>query len=490
MKINYPGITRRTLLQRTIYGLGATAFRIPFAIANEPDSSVMDKLCMYMSEARDRALPDEVIERTKLHVLDTFAAMISGSQLLPGRAAIKFAREYGGEKVATVAASDLVCGPIEAAMTNGMLAHSDETDDVHSPSRSHPGSSAIPSALAVGEKWGIDGTHFLRAVALGYDIGTRVVMTAKAPALVATHKSPFSFAGVFVAAAAAGSAASLTAQQMRWLLDYSAQQCSGILAWQRDTDHIEKGFVFTGMPVRSGVTAALVVQSGWTGVDDIFSGADNFLAAYTPEADPAGLVDKLGERFEIMRTDYKKWSVGMPIQAPLDALEQLIKKCDFQAAQVQHVNVRLGSAQSVIVDNRDMPDICLQHLVALMLIDKAVTFRTAHDKPRMKDPEILRTRAKVQVIPDEALERLLPRREATVEVTLADGRSCSQTAEARGTMTNPMSRGDVIAKASDLISPVLGSANCKALIERVLSLESSKDIRELRPLLHLTAHAT
>jgi len=41
---------------------------------------------------------------------------------------------------------------------------------------------------------------------------------------------------VFGAAAAAGSAARLDAQQMRWLLDYTAQQSSGIAAWSRDVD--------------------------------------------------------------------------------------------------------------------------------------------------------------------------------------------------------------------------------------------------------------
>ena len=64
-------------------------------------------------------------------------------------------------------------------------------------------------------------------------------------------------AGVFGAAAAAGCCARLSAQQIRWMLDYTAQQSSGIGAWGRDTDHIEKGFVFGGMPARSGVTAAL-----------------------------------------------------------------------------------------------------------------------------------------------------------------------------------------------------------------------------------------
>ncbi len=126
-------------------------------------SPVMDRLSRYMSEARDRALPDEVAEKTKQHILDTLAAMISGSELTPGRAALQFVGAYGGKEVATVVASKIVCGPIEAALTNGVLAHADETDDSHAPSQSHPGCAVVPAALAAGERFGIRGTHLLRA---------------------------------------------------------------------------------------------------------------------------------------------------------------------------------------------------------------------------------------------------------------------------------------------------------------------------------------
>ena len=121
---------------------------------------MMAKLSAYMSAARDRALPDEVVEKAKQHILDTLAAMVSGSDLAPGRAALKFAREYGGKEVATVVASNILCGPIEAALINGMLAHSDETDDSHAPSQSHPGCAVVPAALAAAERFGIGGTHF------------------------------------------------------------------------------------------------------------------------------------------------------------------------------------------------------------------------------------------------------------------------------------------------------------------------------------------
>src|SRR5213592_3148398 len=232
-------------------------------------SSLMTTLSTYMSDAATRQLPNDVTEKTKHVILDTVAAMISGAELPPGKFAIQFARAYKGEKIATVAASNVVCGPIEAAMANGMLAHSDETDDTHSFSQSHPGCSVVPAALATGEQFGIDGSRFLRAVTLGYDIGPRVTATlGRLPYMAETHRSTHSLSGTFGSAAAAGCAANLNAQQMRWLLSYTAQQASGLASWQRDTEHVEKAFDFGGMPARNGVTAALLVRAGGTAVDD------------------------------------------------------------------------------------------------------------------------------------------------------------------------------------------------------------------------------
>ena len=478
-------MSRRSLLQGLGWSVVFAALPRGVGFAAESISPVMAQLSAYMSEARNRGLPDEVVEKAKHHILDTFAAMVSGSDLPPGLAALRFVRAYGGEKVATVVGSKMVCGPIEAALANGVMAHADETDDSHGPSQSHPGAPIVPAALAAGEKFGIEGAHFLRAVVLGYDVGPRVTMSMDALAFRRdSHKSTHAIAGIFGAAAAAGCAASLDAQQMRWLLDYTAQQSSGIAAWQRDTDHIEKAFVFGGMPARSGVTAALLVQSGWTGVDDILSGPDNFFLAYAPQADPAGLIEKLGERYEVTRTDIKKWSVGSPIQAVLDALELLLKKRPFEAEQVQRVIVRLSATGAATVDNREMPDISLQHMIAVMLLDKTASFHAAHDKPRMQDPAILRQRAKVQLVPDEELQRRLPRREAIVEVTLTDGTQFREHVEAvRGTAANPMTRDEVVAKSRELMTPILGAMNCAKLIERVLGLENTGYIREFRPLL-------
>jgi 2-methylcitrate dehydratase PrpD len=445
----------------------------------------MQTLSEYMAAAGSRPLPDEATEHAKHHLLDTLASMISGSELLPGQAAQRYIRAHGGKGAASIAGTKLTATPGDAALANGVMAHANETDDSHNASRSHPGCAIVPAALAVGEELGIDGPRFLRAVTLGYDVGTRVVMAMGGAEFsyessLATH----SIAGTFCAGAAAACAAGLNARQMRWALDYTAQQSSGIVAWRRDTDHIEKAFVFGGMTARNGVTAALVVRSGWNGVEDIFSGADNFFQAYAPKAKPERLVEKLGERYEVVQTDIKKWTVGSPIQGPLDAIEAIRSKRSFEADQVRRVTVRLAPSVAAVVDNRDIPDICLQHMVAVMLVDNTVSFHAAHDKPRMQDAAILRERAKVDLVRDAELVQFLPVRIAVVEIELDDGTRLSERISAvRGTPRNPMSRTEVMEKARDLTAPILGREKSARLIDTIYAIETVTDIRNLQSLL-------
>jgi 2-methylcitrate dehydratase PrpD len=220
----------------------------------------------------------------------------------------------------------------------------------------------VPAALAAGERFGGAGVRFIRAVALGYDVGTRVTITlGNLQYMAETHRSTHGICGTFGAATAAGCMARLDTRQMRWLFSYAAQQASGLASWQRDTDHIEKSFDFAGMPARNGVTAALLVQAGANGVDDILSGGDNLWQAFMPKNDASQMVEKLGDRYEIMRTNVKKWTVGSPIQAPLDALDNLLKRIKFGPEQVQRVVVRVAAREAAVVNNREIPDICLQH---------------------------------------------------------------------------------------------------------------------------------
>jgi 2-methylcitrate dehydratase PrpD len=152
--------------------------------------------------------------------------------------------------------------------------------------------------------------------------------------------------------------------------------------------------------------------------------------------------------------------------------------------QVLRMTVRLAPTVAAVVDNREVPDICLQHMIAVMLLDKTVTFHAAHDKPRMRDPAVLRQRAKVNLVRDEDLSKLMPVRVTIVEIELTDGTHLSERVSAvRGTPRNPMSRAEVIDKARDLTTPILGREKSERLIETVYAIETVTDIRCLRPLL-------
>ena len=130
-----------------------------------PVSPITRELSEYVAGALARPLPAEVAEKTRHHLLDTLAAMVSGSRLPPGRQAIAYVRAQGGRRQATVVGSRIVTTAINAALANGMSAHADETDDLHIGGRFHPGCAVVPAALAAAELADRDGASLLGAVA-------------------------------------------------------------------------------------------------------------------------------------------------------------------------------------------------------------------------------------------------------------------------------------------------------------------------------------
>jgi len=450
---------------------------------NTAVSSITRELSAYIAGALKKPLPKDVAEMGKHHLLDTLAAIVSGSRLLPGRRAIAYVRNLGGAKQASVVGTRILTSTVNAAFANGMMAHADETDDSHVPSLSHPGCGVVPAALAMGEYKRRDGKALLRAVVLGYDICARSNFALGPQQLRDAGHSSHSFGPLFGAAAAAGVLAGLNADQARYLLSYTAQQAAGVDCWARDREHVEKAFDFGGMPARNGVAAAMMADAEFTAVDDVFSGERNFLFAFSRAPAPEKLTDGLGQRYEVVNTNIKRWAVGSPIQAALDSLAALIKEHSIGANDVEKLAVTIHRSGAVTVNDRTMPDINLQHLMSVMLLDGTVTFAAAHDDRRMRDPKVLAIKQRIELLGSEELERA-PTRQAIVIVKTGDGRELKHnTLAVRGTAANPMTRVEVEEKCYDLMVPVLGARRARVLIETVWRIEKVADIRALRPLL-------
>jgi 2-methylcitrate dehydratase PrpD len=448
------------------------------------ERDVAGALSAYIAGAIGRPIPDAVATKAKHHILDTVASMVSGAHLEPGRMAIKYARAQGGTPEALVMGTDLKTTAVNAALANGMMAHADETDDSHLAARCHMGCAVVPAALAMAEREGASGAALLDAVVLGYDIGARFNLSLNLGPIASYALCTHSHGPSFGAAAAAGALAGLDADRARHLLAYAVQQSSGLKTYMRDLEHIEKAFIFGGMPARNGVTAAAMAAMGFSGIPDDITGRDGYLEAFSDDPDPGALVAELGTRFEITRTNIKKWSVGSPIQAALDSVEVLMKDHGLRAEDVEAVTARLPDDRAYIVDDRDMPDICLQHLIAVTLIDRGLSFAACHDEERMKDASVLALRRKVTLVPEAFLTEARPERQAIIEVRLKDGRELDhRTVSVRGTPENPMETPEVEEKARGLMAPVLGDERTQTLIDVIGGLEGLADVRELRPLL-------
>lgn len=451
------------------------------------EPTLIESLAAYIAGALERPLPAEVAEKTKHHVLDTIAAMVTGSKLKPGELATRFAASQGGAPEAMVIGSQVVTTAVTAAMANAMLAHSDETDDSHAPSLTHPGCAIVPAALAVAEREDASGEALLRAVALGYDVGCRIgrAMGGIGSRGVSGHAT-HSIGPMFGAAAAAAALAGLDARGVRHALAYTAQQASGITSWARDSEHVEKAFVFGGMGARNGVTSALFVQAGLTGEEDVFSGDFNFLDVFCPERDElAAWVASLGSHFEVLETNIKKFPVGSPIQAAAEALTLIVAEHGIAAGDVARLDVLLPPNGARIVDDRSMPDINLQYCMAVILLDGGrLSFDATHTYDRMSDPAVLDVRSRVTLSGTPEFAGMERQRPATVRVTLSDGRLLEQHVPAvRGTADNPMTHEDVEAKATELIASVLGTERTRAVVEVVWGLDERTRVSALRPLL-------
>jgi 2-methylcitrate dehydratase PrpD len=222
----------------------------------------------------------------------------------------------------------------------------------------------------------------------------------------------------------------------------------------------------------------------------VFSGERNFLEAYAPRPEPERLCEELGERFEIMGTNIKKWPVGSPAQSALDALTALMMSERIGPDVVEAIEVQLPSRSTRTVDSAAAPNLNVQHLMAMLLIDGSLTFDSIHDEARMQEAQIRDLRAKIALTPSEELARAMPRRQAIVSVKTRDGRSVSKrTVAVRGTADNPMTQAEVEAKASDLIGGVLGARRAQAVVRAVAGLETVADVAALRRVWQLAAGA-
>lgn len=446
-------------------------------------------LSAYIANSQTDTIPDDILELGKRHILDTLTSLIVSAKLKPALLSQQYAEvQGGGATTASILTTNKKTSLIEAIFANSMTAHAAEINDFCPSAFVQPGPPILSTLIGFGEMLNSSGKEVLHGLITGYEIACRFPKALGIRNLRDGGISNHGLAPVFGSAAAAASLLKLKENQIPDLLAYCVQQASGSYNWMRDEEHIEKAFVFAGMPARNGATAALLVHHGFTGNPDALEGSPGWLQSLTfvgPESDMDRnkLIDGLGKEFEMPLVAYKRYPVGGPTQPTVEAMLVLAKKVD--AKNIESIEVFMpGSAD--IFANVKMPALNIPYLCSVILEDGELEFNTAQSHERFISPSIRKMMERVKVTHDPSMETVPRTEPARVVIKQNDGNFIEHYVEhVLGFPMRPMERSDVVQKTKELLNPIIGEKRTLNLIDAVMNIEEMDCISSIEPLVRL-----
>lgn len=448
-------------------------------------STISARLIRFIAGSATAAWPEDVLELGRRHILDTIAAIIACGERESARLARAYAMRHSGhaEHGAPLLGSSLRASLPDAVFASAMTAHGAEINDFCPSAFVQPGPAVVSAGLCAAAIDHPTGAALLRAIIAGYELTCRIPKALGIERGRQLGYSSHAYGPVFGAAATLASLRRYDDATIDHMLSYCAQQASGSMQWLLDEGHVEKSFVFAGMPARNGVSAALLAESGFTGVRaalDVPAGwfRSPMFAVDGSDFDPEYLVADLDVRFELPLVAYKRFPVGGPTQPVVQAMLELTTR--VRSADIVSIEIEMPSAVRVFA-NAKMPALNLPYLCAVIAIDGGLAFDMADSAQRMaEDSDVQALMTRVQVKHDPAQEAVPRKESARVTIRQRDGRVESLFIEhVKGYPSHPMSREDVESKARELIGPVLGGARTRALIDRVWQIDRLADAGEL-----------
>jgi 2-methylcitrate dehydratase PrpD len=442
-------------------------------------------LAAFSSQIEYEDLPPEVVERVKMSVLDSLGCVLFGGSLPWTERVLEMVRVEGGAAVASVYGADVKTSLSQAVLVNSTAGHAFELDDIHKESIVHPGSIAVPVALAFSEaRRPMDGRELIATITAGYEIGTRVG-NAATMSLFYRGFHPQGTSGVFVAAASAARALRLDAARTQHALGIVGSQAGGLMAAQEGA--MVKRF-HSGRAAQSGVYSALLAERGFTGISDVLEAAyGGYLSTYSGDPKPARLTDGLGTDWETGKIGYKPHASVTSIHTALDALAHLMREHKLKADDIESVDAALSNmthvhcaweykAQGVTAAQMN-----LAYGLAVIAVD-GVAFVDQYRADRLRDPRLLSFISRVSARIDPEIDAMGPafRHAARITLRTRDGRTLHhEILNRRGSPENPLGRDDIEYKFRQVTASVLGKRDIDRVVELVARLEHLGDLREL-----------
>jgi 2-methylcitrate dehydratase PrpD len=445
-------------------------------------------IAAFIATLKYEAIPEQVRERIKLLILDSFGCAIFGAGLPWSKILIETLSAEDQSTTTPVWGTGKRLSSPHAALVNGTLVQGFEIDDVHRVGVLHVGAVTLPAVLAVaGRRPGMTGRDFLRACVAGYEIGPRVGM-CMGPEHIAQGWHSGATVGVYSAVAGAAAALELSADQAVHALGIAGTQSSGLMAAQFGA-MVKR--MHAGRAAQSGLYGALLAARGFTGIVDVFEnpygGFCSTFSRSTDRFDLAKLTAGLGTQFEIMRIALKFYSCVGSNHTTLDALRTMRARQPFGPDDVEEIVVE-GSRVTVdhvgwsyVPQGLTSAQLNLPYCVATLLLDGDV-FVDQFTEEDVTNPERIRISQKVKVIEDPSITArgAVYRHMVKVRVKLKDGTRMEETVEApRGSEHSFASAGDVIEKFVKLASRRVPRRQVDRVVDSMMNIEKLENLGEL-----------
>jgi len=454
----------------------------------EQDAGYTRRLAEFAAGISLERLPDEVVDKAKLCLLDFFANVYGSLELEAVSQVVSYIRSLGGPEVATALGCGFKTGIHNAAFLNGTTAEAIEAQDGLRFGGNHPGTAVIPAALAVAESLGRGGRDVVEALVVGYEVAGRIA-AAVHPHHTLAGFLPTGTCGAFGAAAAASK---LMGHDVEGLLN--ALGNAGYLAPLSMAEHLMGGYtskiVQGGQAASAGLTAAGLAGAGITGPPYVLEGSHlkGGFTQITTRSEPAmnRIVDQLGEHFSIMDVYLKPYTACRHTHGAAQAALELMAGESFQTQDIEAVDIHTYGIASIAVGKGVTAEsslvaaqFSLPYVVSACLIDGEMG-PAQLKADRISDAAILGLAQKVRVNVDAELTRAYPGVTASrVEIRLKGGQTLVRQVDIpRGDPRNPMTAEGVGDKVKRF-APRRDEGALNRLIGMSLELENLGDIREL-----------
>ena len=450
-----------------------------------PESATTE-LAEFITRANVATLPAHVVQRIKLHILDTLGCAIAFAELPWSQQVYRYVAGQGSSEDATIAFYGTKASPALAAFANASLAHGFELDDTDLQTASHPGVVVVPAALAVGERRHSTGAEFLAAVIAGYETMIRVGLGSVGMTLRGFHST--AALGPFGAAAAVASLEGLDVATTAHALGISASLASGIAEYTISGGSVKR--LHAGFPSQSGVEAAGLAAAGVTAPRAALEGTRGMLKAFTDTPDPEAVTRGLGDEFRLLGTGFKPYSCCAAQHSVLDAVGDLHLAHGFSPEDVVEIHVRQNPREFDSVGTIRRPaDVISSQFSAAFGIALRLTNGSNLPQDYLEadrtDQRLLSIVDKVvyeRSETDGAIEGDSP---CEVRLTLTDGRVFDVYVPfARGTAQSPLDAQAITDKFRGLVTGIIGEEGANRIIDLVARLEELEDVTELAGALH------